>query len=215
MVTKLLASLDSAGVESEVVIVENGSSDGSDRIVDGLALGDPRVHAMHLTVANYGAALRHGFMSSSSEYVANFSVDWVDLNFLQSAMSKLDECDIVLASKGIQGSSDQRPWVLRMGSLWFHRLVRILFRLPVSDTHGIKVFRRDTVVPIMEKCRLGGDNFDTELVLRAHRAGLSICELPVHIEEIRPSRGRVLTRAIKALSDMLKLRVALWLERPR
>ena len=88
-----------------------------------------------------------------------------------------------------------------------------MFRVPVSDTHGIKVFRRDTVVPIMENCRLGRDNFDTELVLRAHRAGLAIDELPVRIDEIRPSHGSVLRRAIRALTDMTKLRVSLWLER--
>jgi glycosyltransferase involved in cell wall biosynthesis len=213
VVNNLVAATEATGLDFEIVIVENGSTDGTMELADALADAHPRVRAVHLPEPNYGAALRHGFVTNSSTYLANFSVDWVDLDFLGKGLAKLDQCDIVLASKSIDGSSDERPWVLRKGSYCFHLLVRIMFRVPVSDTHGIKVFRRDTVVPIMEKCRLGRDNFDTELVLRAHRAGLAIDELPVRIDEIRPSHGSVLRRAIRALTDMAKLRVSLWLER--
>ena len=63
----------------------------------------------------------------------------------------------------------------RAGSITvgFSTVLRLGFGLQVSDTHGMKAMRRATVEPIVRRCRNGTDLFDTELVLRADRAGLS------------------------------------------
>lgn len=212
VVHELLAALQRTGVAFEVILAENGSTDSTSRIVDELAQRDHRVRAIHLPLPDYGQAVRQGFLAGSADCLANFSVDWVDIGFLQAGLAKLDQFDIVIGSKSIARSSDQRPLIRRLGGFLFHDLAQVLFDLPVSDAHGIKVLRRDKVVALVEKCRFGGQVFDTELVARAHQAGLAMCEVPVHVEEKRPSRVGVLTRAWQGLAQLVKLRIVLWQE---
>ena len=95
----------------------------------------------------------------------------------------------------------------------FHWGVQGLFGMPVSDTHGIKVYQRERVLDLIARCREDGVLFDTELILRAHKAGLRLKEIPVQAEESRPSRGDVARQAIEALIGLLRLRLALWRER--
>ena len=82
----------------------------------------------------------------------------------------------------------------------------------MSDTHGMKAMRRTTVEPIVRRCRNGTDLFDTELVLRADRAGLEVAELPVTVEERRPSRTPIAWRILRTMVGLVRLRLQLWRE---
>ena len=64
------------------------------------------------------------------------------------------------------------------------------------------------------RCRNGTDLFDTELVLRADRAGLAVAEVPVTVEERRPSRTPIARRSPAPWSGLVRLRIQLWRERP-
>jgi hypothetical protein len=96
-------------------------------------------------------------------------------------------------------------------------LLRLVFSLSVSDTHGMKAMRRAEVAPIVEQCRFRTDLFDTELVIRSERAGLAVAELPVTAQERRPSRSPIWRRVPRTVVGMVALRLALWREprRPR
>jgi hypothetical protein len=72
--------------------------------------------------------------------------------------------------------------------------------------------RRAAVAPLAEGCRFGQDLFDTELILRAERAGLATAEIPVTVVEKRPARSSILQRIPRTLRGLAKLRVALWRE---
>jgi len=73
--------------------------------------------------------------------------------------------------------------------------------------------RRDAVEPLARRSRFGADLFDTELVLRAERAGLATLELPVAVEERRPPRTPIWRRVPRTLVGLVRLRIALWRER--
>src|SRR5256885_12698903 len=88
-----------------------------------------------------------------------------------------------------------------------------LFGLRVSDPHGMKAMRRAQVEPIVRKCRNGTDLFDTELVLRADRAGLGVSEVPVTVEERRPPRSPIAYRVLRTIVGLVRLRAQLWTER--
>jgi hypothetical protein len=95
----------------------------------------------------------------------------------------------------------------------FSTVLRVVFRLSVSDTHGMKAMRRAAVDPIARDCRFGQDLFDTELILRAERAGLTAAEIPVVVRELRPARTSIARRVPRTLVGLVKLRYALWRDR--
>lgn len=208
----ILAGLERTGLAFELILAENGSTDATWKIAQHLAEGDSRIRALHWPEPDYGQAMRQGFLASSANYLANFSIDFVDIEFLEAALAALEQCDIMIGSKYSAKGCDRRPIARRLGGRLLSRFVRLLFRLPVSDTHGLLVLHRGRVAAQVEKCRFGNEIFDTELIVRSHRAGLVIRELPVCAEEKRPSRSGTLTRARRMLAQLARLRMALWQE---
>ncbi len=116
---------------------------------------------------------------------------------------------LVVGSKRAPGADDQRSVARRAVTWGFATLLRGLFRLRVSDTHGVKALRRAAVLPPVEACRFDRDIFDTELVIRAERAGLGVEEIPVTVTERRPSRTSIVRRVPRTLMGLFVLRRAM------
>ncbi len=202
--------------EFEVLVVENGSTDATADVGKELMEEIPELRVLSLGAADYGKALRMGFLAARGDVAAFFDVDYYDLAFLDRAVALMDGPAgpaVVVGSKRGEGSVDTRPWPRRMVTLVFSSILRYGFRLEVSDTHGMKVLRREPLVPLAEACRFGTDLFDTELILRAERAGLKSAEIPVVVEELRPSRTSIAKRIPRTMANLVRLRVALWQER--
>ncbi len=203
--------------EFEVVVVENGSTDATAQVAEGMREQIPELRVLSLGVPDYGKALRTGFLAARGDVVAFFDVDYYDLGFLDRAMALMEEPggpSVIVGSKRGAGAVDTRPWLRRMVTLVFSSILRYGFGLGVSDTHGMKLLRREPLVPLAEACRFGTDLFDTELILRAERAGLKAGEVPVIVQELRPSRTSIARRIPRTMKNLVKLRVALWKERP-
>jgi glycosyltransferase involved in cell wall biosynthesis len=214
-VRDVAAGMRSRG-EFEVIVVENGSNDATAEVAKGLLEDVPELRVLSLGVPDYGKALRMGFLAATGEVAAFFDVDYFDLGFLDRAMALMDEPDgpsVVVGSKRGPGAVDTRPWLRRMVTLVFSTILKVGFGLGVSDTHGMKVLRREPMVPLAEACRFGTDLFDTELILRAERAGLRSGEVPVVVQELRPSRSSIARRIPRTMANLVRLRVALWRER--
>jgi glycosyltransferase involved in cell wall biosynthesis len=209
--------LRARGHEHEILVVENGSTDDTLAIGQRLADALPPVQVSERATADYGAALRDGILAASGEFIVTFDVDYYDLGFVDDAL-KLRTSDqrapaIVVGSKRAPGARDERPWPRRLVTTVFSMLLRTIFSLSVSDTHGMKAMRRVDVEPIVEHCRFRTDLFDTELVIRTERAGLPIAELPVTAQERRPSRTPIWRRVPRTIVGMIELRLTLWRER--
>ena len=201
----------------EVIVVENGSRDRTASVAVALAEEVPEVRALSSPEPDYGRALRTGFLAARGEVVVNFDVDYVDLDFLDAAVAEVSAEGgpvVVVGSKRIAGARDERVPLRRLVTAVFSMVLRYGFGLRVSDTHGMKALRRTPLLPVVEACRFGTDLFDTELVLRAERSGLRAVEIGVAVEERRPSRSSILRRIPRTLSGLIRLRVALWRERP-
>jgi glycosyltransferase involved in cell wall biosynthesis len=215
-VADLVRGLRTRGRPFEVIVCENGSTDRTIEVAGELAHEYEEVSVLSLPVADYGRALRAGFLASTGELVANFDVDYIDLGFLDEAV-RLMEVDrgpaAVVASKRSPGAHDTRPLGRRLVTAVFSVILRVGFRMGVSDTHGMKVLRREPLAPIVEASRFGTDLFDTELVLRAERAGLVVAELPATVRDTRPPRSPIINRIPRSLAGLVRLRVALWRER--
>ena len=205
------AARDGARV-TEVIVVENGSTDGTAEVAQRLERELDGVRVFSLPDPDYGAALRHGALMAKGDAIVNFDVDYYDLDFLEAAVERLRGPDgpvIVIGSKRAPGARDERPWSRRVITSTFSIVLRRGFGLHVSDTHGMKAMRRERILPIVEQCRFGTDLFDTELVLRAERSGLLVVEIPVTVIEQRPSRTSVASRAVRSITGLARLRLAL------
>ena len=206
--------LRARGYDLEVIVVENGSTDETLPIARHIAEDTPDVRVSSRPVADYGASLRDGMMAANGELLVTFDVDYYDLAFADDAIRLLTGAAptpaIVVGSKRAPGARDERPWPRRLVTTVFSALLRLLFSLSVSDTHGMKAMRRAAVAPIVAQCRFRSDLFDTELVIRSERAGVGVTELPVHAQERRPSRTPIWRRVPRSVAGMLVLRLALW-----
>ena len=219
-VNEVLDGAPAGADEFELLVIENGSTDDTRTIAERLAVELPAVATSSMPDADYGAALRAGVLAARGDAIATFDVDYVDLGFLAEALALLRSAAatppaLVVGSKRAPGANDTRAFPRRLVTGVFSTILRIVFGLHVSDTHGMKVMARRPIQPLARQCRFDADLFDTELVLRVERSGLGTAELPVTVEERRPSRTPIWRRVPRTVLGLLRLRVALWQEHRR
>jgi glycosyltransferase involved in cell wall biosynthesis len=211
-VTEVVAGLRTRAEPFEVLIVENGSTDTTLELARTLAAEHDEVRAITRPDADYGAALRQGLLVATGDVVITFDVDYYDLEFLAKAVGTVGPAPapaIVVGSKRGPGADDRRSWGRRLVTWVFAMLLRLVFGLRVSDTHGMKGMERTRASALARECRFDRDLFDTELVIRAERAGLGVTEIPVTVSERRPSRTSILRRVPRSLWGLARLRIGL------
>jgi glycosyltransferase involved in cell wall biosynthesis len=191
----------------ELIVAENGSSDDTAAIAAKLVDEMPEVRAISLPDPDYGRALRAGFLAATGDVVVNFDADFFDLSFLDRAVASVAAGDavIVVGTKRGAGALDTRAPARRIVTTVFSTILQRGFGLHVSDTHGIKAMSRAPLVALAEQCRFGADLFDTELILRAERAGLRTAEIPVVVRELRPPRSSIARRVPRTLAGLARL----------
>jgi len=203
-VPTLIEQMDSVGERYRILLVENGSTDETAAVAQRVAAGHP-VTVLSLDAADYGAAMRHGFLAADGDWVVNFDIDYFSADFLKRVLTMAD-ADLVIASKRDPGSEDRRPLLRRVATWVFNLLLRSILDSKVSDTHGMKAFRHDLVSTLAPSVLSRQDLFDTELVIRAERAGYLIEEVPVVVEEMRVARSSLVKRVPRTIQGMFAIR---------
>ena len=210
-VRELVEKLTALGWNFELVLAENGSTDGTRLLAAGLARSVRSVRAVFGDEPNYGKALKQGILAARAPIVLCDEIDLCDVDFHTRAVALLqaNSADLVVGSKVAGGARDRRPWLRRAGTLAYTSLLRALVGFRGTDTHGPKAFRRDRLAPVVERCVVDRDVFASELVIRATRAGLRVVELPILVAEKRPPSVHLLRRVPNVVSKLWTLRRAL------
>jgi glycosyltransferase involved in cell wall biosynthesis len=203
---QLFAEMESVNADVRVVIAENGSTDNTADLVREAMETYDSLSLLELPTPDYGAAMREGFTQASTDWVANFDIDYFSGTFLNDALDFADSADIVLASKRVEGADDQRG-SMRIFATWtFNQILRLVLSSGVSDTHGMKLVRKTVVDAVAPDVISTTDLFDTELVVRAERAGFRIAELPASVVELRDTKSNLVKRVPRTLSGVWKIR---------
>lgn len=200
-------ALDAPELEFEVIIAENGSTDRTAELAAHLADELPGVTTFSLGEPNYGKALRRGILAARGTFVVCEEIDLCDLDFQRRALEHLrhGDCDMVIGSKAMKGASDERPILRRAATKVINGMLRVALDFRGTDTHGLKAFHRDALLPIVEECVIDRDLFASELVIRAGRAGLHVLEIPIKLHEKRPPAINLVRRVPHVLRGLAKL----------
>lgn len=185
-IKKARAYLDASGIKGEIVIADNGSTDGSQAIAEGLGA---RVEPV--PVRGYGAALGAGIAAAEGRFVImGDSDDSYDFSRLDGFVEKLrGGADLVMGNRFKGGiAKGAMPALHRyLGNPVLSTVGRVLYRTPVGDFHcGLRGFFKAAILrlglttPEME--------FASEMVLRASLAGLKIVEVPTTLSPDGRSR---------------------------
>ncbi len=206
-IVDLRERLSPFGWAYEVIIAENGSKDRTIEIAEELAEKYEQVRMLSAGEPNYGMALKQGILSAKGEIVLCEEIDLCDTDFHQRAVEILDarEADMVIGSKLIGGAEDERPFLRHAASIVYTGLLRQLLGFRGTDTHGLKAFRRESLLDIVRSCLVDKDVFASEFVIRAYRAKLRVLEIPVRVIEKRPPSINLFKRVPNVLKSVAKL----------
>ncbi|HEY6879674.1 MAG TPA: glycosyltransferase [Polyangiales bacterium] len=196
----------------ELILAENGSKDQTVPLANQLAERFEEVRTFSLGEPNYGKALKRGILEARGEIVICDEIDLCDTDFYARALSLLDnhQADLVVGSKVLDSSSDERPFLRHFATLVINGMLRISLGFKGTDTHGLKAFRRSAVVPVVERCIVDKDLFASELVIRAERSNqVRIKEIPVRVLEKRPPSIHLFRRVPNVLKGIARLVVAI------
>ncbi len=201
-----------APLSFEIILAENGSRDRTFALAEELAAeaaGDDTavVRAFSLGEPNYGKALRRGILEARGRWVICEEIDLCDADFHRRALALLraDACDFVVGSKAMTGAHDQRPVFRRAATKIINGMLRVALDFRGTDTHGLKAFTKEIVLPVAERCVVDRDLFASELVIRAGRRGLRVTEIPVVLAEKRPPAINLVKRVPRVLRGLARL----------
>ncbi len=179
-VTKAVQALREAGISGEVVVADNGSQDGSQRIATAAG-----ARVIHVADRGYGAALMGGIEASGGQFVIMGDADdSYDFLALPAFIDKLREgFDLVQGCRLPRGGGRVLPGAMPFLHRWIGNpllswLVRRMFRISISDVYcGMRGFRRDLYDRL--DLRSSGMEFATEMIIRSGLQGASMAEVPI------------------------------------
>lgn len=176
----------------DILIVDDGSPDGTGDIADELAELDEGVHVLHRTTKQgLGPAYAHGFATGLDlgaeilcEMDADFSHDPTDLPRLVEAVRQ--GADLAIGSRYVPGGDTEGwPWHRKALSWGGNRYAAAALGIHVKDsTAGFRAFRDTTIRKIAPStCEASGYGFQVEVAWRTEQAGLTVVEVPITFKE--------------------------------
>ncbi len=206
-VEQLVAKLDKLDLTYEIILAQNGSKDRTADIASELSGKHDNVIAHDYEEPNYGAALKKGILAAKGRYVICDEIDLCDVRFYEGALDQLvpGRADMVVGSKTLAQSNDDRPLMRRVATRVLNGMLRVGVGFKGTDTHGLKAFNRERILPVVRRCELDKDLFASELVIRAERDGFTVMDIPLDVREMRAPSINLYRRVPKVLKDFARL----------
>ena len=205
VVEQALTVLEKLDVDFEVIIVDDGSSDGTGQIADSCAARNDRVKAVHHRAnLGYGAALQSGFKAATKELVFYTDGDGqFDINEMPPLLPLMERYDIVSCYR----LNRQDNLIRKINGWCWTKLVCLLFGMKIRDIDcAFKLYKRQIFDNI--KVLSAGALVDTEILARAVRKGYCVTQKGVHHypRTVGAQTGANLRVILRAFKELFKLR---------
>jgi hypothetical protein len=198
-----------------IVIVDNGSTDGTDKVAKHLTVQFDDVEFLQLVQKGRGRALRYAWMQSKADVVSYMDVDLsTDLAHLPKLVSAIVEegYDVAIGSRLAKGSQTRRSLKRELISRTYNIFLQAILFTRFSDAQcGFKAASSQAVDSIVPQIEDQSWFFDTEFLVLAEKQGYRIKDIPVVWNEDDDSRVKIVRTAWDDIKGVLRLRRQLWM----
>lgn len=197
----------------ELIVVDDGSRDGTVRVVEDFAQANPCVRLLR-NPGNRGKgyAVRNGMLEAKGEWIlytdADLSTPIAEFRKLLQAAREQD-AQIAIGSRALDRSLVEvhQPALRELSGRTFNVVMRAVTGLPFRDTQcGFKLYRADAARQIFSRQKQEGFSFDVEDLLIAKKLGLPAVEVPVRWANVEGTKVR-LSQGIMSFLDLVKIRM--------
>ena len=173
----------------EIIVAEDGSTDGTDRIVTSLSESNPHLSFLHSPVRlGKGKAIKNALRSARGDIIVLMDVDLAaSLEYLPRIVQLAKEQrGLAIGSRHVEGSRVRRPFTRTLFSLIYNLFVRALFLDGIHDHQcGFKAMSREVAEVIRDNAKSDGLFFDTEMILQCKKLGFPVVEVGVEWSETK------------------------------
>jgi uncharacterized membrane protein YbhN (UPF0104 family) len=205
--------MDETGYDYEIIIAEDGSTDGTDKIASKLAKNDPKVRHLHSDKRlGRGKALSNAFKLAEGDVLVYLDVDLsTDMKHLKELIDAIavEGYDLATGSRLMKESQADRPFKRDFASRVYNFLVRFMLGSKLKDHQcGFKAFRKDAILKIMENVKDNHWFWDTEVLVLAQRMGYKVKEIPIRWKQSGDTKVRFTKDVLYMFSQILRM----WME---
>lgn len=202
----LRKSLDSLGAAAEIIIVDDGSSDGTAAVADRLAATQSGIAAIHQQNQGIGGAFLTGVLRARGEYVILWPADMLaEPSDLMPYVNALGRADVIV---GVRRARVGYNTLMRLNAWVYPRLVRLLFDFWLPDVNWIQAYRREKLSNIKPTQR--GIPMLTEILVRLRDGGATF--LSVEVSMRRRLSGTPSAAKVGVMWRTMKGLLAFWVE---
>ncbi len=204
--------LDDHGADYEVILVDDGSTDGTRQLMEAAAAGNARVR-IHVLPHNRGKgrALAEGVATARGSEILVTDADLsTPIDELEKLQAELDRgAGVAIASRAIRGSRVEisQPFYRVLMGKAFNLIVQTLLLPGIWDTQcGFKLFRADVAREAFAGLSTDGFGYDPEVLYRAKRKGVRIAEVPVVWRNSAPTKVSPIRSSLDMFKHVVKVR---------
>lgn len=202
--------LKKTGYDYEIIIAEDGSTDGTDKIAEQMEKNNERIKHIHSDERlGRGRALTNAFLNSDGDIAVYLDVDMsTDIKHLRELIDAVavEGYDFATGSRLMKESKRDRPFKRDFASKIFNFLVRLMLGSKIHDHQcGFKALKKKSFAEISDKIKDNHWFWDTELLVLAQRLGYRVKEFPVEWKQSDETKVKFTKDVLYMFSQILRM----------